>query len=136
MPKLIFTILFLLFTFYFPLSPALGFSITQPPNSGVRSEGDIGVIVSMVLSNILAIIFIIAAIVVIFMIIWGAFEWITSGGDKEAVGKARKRITTSLLGLVFLALAYLIAYNVGQLINIDLLGPMQIPTLGSPIQQR
>src|SRR5437773_889592 len=38
------------------------------------------------IQKVLTLAFIIAVIVVLFMLVWGAFEWITSGGDKEAVG--------------------------------------------------
>src|SRR3990172_10167427 len=61
------------------------------------------------ISNFLILAFAIALLVVLVMLIWGAFEWITSGGDKDAVGKARNRIINALIGLAVLAIAFALA---------------------------
>ncbi len=47
---------------------------------------------------------IVAAFALLVYIFWGAFDWITSSGDKEKVAKARKKITNAVIGmfLVFL----------------------------------
>lgn len=89
------------------------------------------------LSNILTIVFVLAAIIVLFMLIIGAFQWITSGGDKEGVGKARDRITHALIGLAILALAFLIMQVVGQIVGISILDMKALPTLGQkcPVNQ-
>lgn len=55
------------------------------------------------ISRILNIIVIIAALVLFLMLIWGGMEWITSGGDKGKVEKARNRITQSIIGMIVLA---------------------------------
>lgn len=95
------------------------------PQAGINPATSIGTI----LSNVLTIIFVVAALAVLFMLIWGAFQWITSGGEKEAVGKARGRIIAALVGLAVLALAFLITRVVGQLVNIDVLNLKNLPTL-------
>lgn len=97
-----------------------------PPLQGVDPATTIGTL----LSNILTIIFVLAAIIVLFMLIIGAFQWITSGGDKEGVGKARDRITHALIGFAILALAFLIVQVVGQIVNINILNLQTLPTLG------
>lgn len=96
-----------------------------PPSQGIDPSTQVGT----VLSNALTITFIIAAIVVLFMLVWGAFQWILSGGDKEAVGKARSRITHALIGLAIVTLAFLIIQVVGQVLNINLLKLQGLPTL-------
>ncbi len=50
----------------------------------------------------LRLVFVGAGLIVLFNLILGALEWIQSGGDKEKVEKARKRITTAVTGLVIL----------------------------------
>ena len=65
------------------------------------------------------------------MLITGAFNWITSGGDKENVGKARSRIINALIGLLVLALAFLIARVAGQIVHIDIFN-LKIPSLDQP----
>lgn len=71
--------------------------------------------------------FIIAVILVLAFLIWGAFEWITSGGDKEAVGKARNRIINALIGLAVLAIAFALFQVAGQFLGFNVLD-FNIPT--------
>ena len=77
----------------------------------------------------LTIAFAAAAILVLFFLVLGAFNWITSGGDKEKVGNARKIIINALIGFVILALAFFIVRVVGDIIHIDIFNQGSIPTL-------
>lgn len=92
--------------------------------------GDIGTFIS----NIITLAFIVALIVVLIMLIWGAFEWIVSGGDKEAVGKARGRIINALIGLAVLAVAFALFRFAGQFLgfNIPGTGTIELPIPGPP----
>jgi len=85
--------------------------------------------VSTLLTNALTIIFIVAALAVLFFLIIGAFRWITSGGEKESIGKARGTIVNALIGLAILALAFVIVVVVGQVLHIDILNIKVLPTL-------
>lgn len=81
------------------------------------------------ISNILTVAFIFAVIVVLFMLIWGSYEWITSGGDKEAVGKARNRILNALIGIAVLAVAFALAQLGAQILGFpNLLQKITIPS--------
>lgn len=91
----------------------------SPPGAGFQTLGDF-------VSKVLTFAFVIAVLVVLVMLIWGAFEWITSGGDKEAVGHARNRILNALIGLAVLAIAFALARVAAQFIGID------ITTIGIP----
>lgn len=62
--------------------------------------------ISQFLSNFIALLFGIAAVVLIFMIIWGAFDWTTSGGDKEKLASAQKRIINAIIGILLFSLAF------------------------------
>ncbi len=103
------------------LTPVTAFAaditITPPKNIGGGNLGysDLGVF----LSNSLTLIFIFAVIAVLLMLIWGAFEWITSGGDKEAVGKARNRILNALIGMAVLAVAFAIFIIAGKFLGFN-----------------
>lgn len=90
-----------------------------------RSVGD-------VISNALLIVFIAAGLAVLIYLIIGAFKWITSGGDKDAIGKARGTIVNALIGLAILALAFFVTVLFGQILNIDILNFGAIPTLNDP----
>jgi hypothetical protein len=64
--------------------------------------------VNRLLENIVGLFFAAAAISFIIMFVWGAVQMILSGGDKEAIAKARSRITWAIVGIVLLALSYFI----------------------------
>lgn len=100
----------------------------SPPNIGVNQAP------ATVLTNALKIIFILGATVVLFMFVAGAFQWITSGGEKEAVGKARGRIIAALVGLAILALSIVIMKIIGGIVGIDVFAPGSLPSLNSPPQ--
>lgn len=85
-------------------SPIAGFLEKNPTGSGAISE---------FLSRAVVLIFSIAAIVLIFMLLWGAFEWMTSAGDKEAIGKARSRIINALIGILLFAVAFAVIQVLG-----------------------
>jgi hypothetical protein len=68
------------------------------------------------------------------MILWGAVDWILSGGDKEKVSNARKRITQAIIGLVILSLVFVIMAIAGQITGINALqsGAFKIPGIADP----
>ena len=76
--------------------------------------------------------FIIALIIVLAMLVWGAIEWIMSGGNKEALDNARKRIINALIGLAILAVAFAIVTLAGNFLGINLLGNFIIPSPTNP----
>lgn len=83
------------------------------PDKGFKS-------ISNAIGNFLTIALAVAIILVLVMLILGAYEWITSGGDKEAVAKARNRIINALIGLVVLAVAFALARLGGQITGFDI----------------
>jgi len=42
----------------------------------------------------------VAGIFLLFYLLWGAFDWIVSGGEKEKIVKAQNKITNALIGIV------------------------------------
>ncbi len=58
------------------------------------------------ISSLLTLIMIIAAILVFLYLILGGIEWITSGGDKSKTESARNKITSAIIGLVVLAASW------------------------------
>lgn len=92
----------------------------SPPAKGFGS-------ISSFISNALVLVFAIAAFIVLIMLIIGAFEWITSGGDKENVAKARNRIINALIGLVILAIAFAMTRLLAAFTGLDL-GNLVVPS--------
>lgn len=89
------------------------FGQIQPPQA-IQNFGFGGLGISKFLSNTIALIYIIAIIVLIFMILWSAFEWLTSGGDKEKVESARRRLTYAFLGIILFAAAFAVIQIIGR----------------------
>lgn len=101
------------------LSPAPTINVSPPP----QGYNDIG----KFLTNLVQLAFIFAVLLVLVMLIWGAFEWITSGGDKEHVSSARNRIINALIGLAVLSIAFALFKLAGQFLGFDV-GNLTIPT--------
>jgi len=55
------------------------------------------------LSGLLSAIMVVAVLLVMLYLIWGAVEWISSAGDKGKTEKARDRMTQAIIGLIVLA---------------------------------
>jgi len=68
--------------------------------------------------NVITLFFTIGGLGFIIMMLWGAVSWILSGGDKEQIAAARKRITTAITGLVLLSLTFIIMVVVGQILGL------------------
>ena len=62
----------------------------------------------------------VAGMFMILYLLLGAFDWITSGGDKDAVGKARNRIINALIGLAVLAIAFALAKVASQFLGFNI----------------
>lgn len=90
------------------------FGSINPPkailNLGFGSQG-----ISQVLTTFVQLIYIIAGLIFIFMIVIGAVQWITSGGQKEGIENAQKRITHAIIGIVILSIAFVLIYAIGQI---------------------
>lgn len=80
--------------------------IGKPPQLDGFAEGSAGL--SQFLDNIVAAFFSVAALAFIIMFVWGVVQMILSGGDKEAVAKARSKITWAIIGIVLMSLSYFI----------------------------
>lgn len=63
----------------------------------------------------------IAALSVLIFLIWGAFDWINSGGEKGKVESARNKMTGAIMGLVVLACVFVIFAFIQQLLGIQIL---------------
>ncbi|SRR5260221_7170812 len=61
------------------------------------------------------------SLIFFFMLIMGAIQWITSGGDKAALEGARGRITQALVGIIILFSAFAIVKLVETFFNIHIL---------------
>jgi hypothetical protein len=63
----------------------------------------------------------VAGVLAFLYLLWGGIQWITAGGDKDAIDKARKRIMYALVGLTITFSAYTLLYIIRILFGINLL---------------
>lgn len=68
-----------------------------------------------VLTFVIRFFFIIAGLIALIYFLLGALGWITSGGNKESVDKAREKIQAALIGIILL---FFVLALVGVLENI------------------
>lgn len=61
-----------------------------------------------IMSDLFLVVFYLSAFIAFFWFVWGAFQYILAGGDKEHLANARKRMTWSIIGLIIILLAYTI----------------------------
>src|SRR3990167_9010565 len=66
-----------------------------------------------IVSGLIRLILVIAALVFFFILVYGGIRWIASGGDKAQTETARNQITSALVGLVIVVSAWAIV----ELIN-------------------
>ena len=76
-------------------------------------------------------IFVIAAIIALLYLIYGAIKWIISEGDKQKVADARNHIIAALVGLIIVFLSYFILSLVLGLFGVSF-SSLQIPTITGP----
>lgn len=82
--------------------------------------GDGGGGLTLFLSNLVMLVYTISFIFFILYIIWGGWSILTSGGDKEALAGARKRIMFALVGMVLLAVAFPLIAIIGHFLGIKI----------------
>jgi len=76
---------------------------------------------SKVVRSTIGVVFVIAAVSFMFLVAWGAVQWIMSGGDKAAVQSAQSKITNAIIGLVILFATYAILNIVGYFFGVSAL---------------
>ena len=124
------SLFFSLYTTYHILNTNIveAFTINQPQNGGVivnRTQAS-GPQIQVILKNVITLFFSVAAVGFTIYLMWGALEWILSGGDKEKVASARKKITHAMIGLLILSLTFVIMIVIGQILSINLFS-LEIP---------
>ncbi len=82
----------------------------------------IGTAIGSIITAVMAI----AVLAAFIFIVMGAFEWITSGGEKGNVEKARNKITGAIIGLIILAATFVIIILVQNFLGV------QVFTFGAP----
>ena len=110
-------LLFFALTFAFYTSSAYAASPTpcnpNDPNFGPCPAGLTEI--EQVVGNIISVILGLGFIAMLVMLIWSGFKYLISGGEAKAVQAARQTFTWAILGIAFMAIAWLILQIVASL---------------------
>ncbi|OGH15946.1 MAG: hypothetical protein A3C30_03860 [Candidatus Levybacteria bacterium RIFCSPHIGHO2_02_FULL_40_18] len=103
-------------------------------DAGVKTPAGATVIppettIGQVVGFLVAFIIVIAFLAALLFIVIGAFQWITSGGDKQKVADARNHIIAAVIGLIIIALSFVIINVVLQALGLGDLRNLKILTL-------
>lgn len=105
------------------LQPPTGaFSTGSNEASGAGAAANL----EMLVSNLVGILTTVGSIAFVLYFVLGAFNWITAGGDKGKIEKARSQMTMGILGLVILVASYSIIGLIGTVLGLDILNPGQV----------
>jgi hypothetical protein len=74
-----------------------------------------------IISNTIGVLTISAGLWFVFQLLGGAIQWLSSGGEKQSLQNAQKRIVNALIGLVIVVLSYAIISIIGQILGFDIL---------------
>ena len=75
-------------------------------------------------------------ITVLIFLLWGAYDWITGGGEQEKLDKARSKLTNAVLGIILMVFAIglfsVVSGDILGLIKRDATGNwiFSLPTIG------
>lgn len=85
--------------------------IIPPPEIQRFGFGATGI--SKFLSNLVTLIYSLAAVVLVLMLIWGAWDWLTSEGDKEKLESAKRKLINAAIGILLFAVAFAVIQVLG-----------------------
>lgn len=99
--------------------------VKTPTGSVIDPDTSIGSIVSFIIGFLLTV----AVLIALLYIVIGAFQWITSGGDKTKVESARNHIIAAIIGLIIIALSFVIINVVISVLGLGSLTDLKIKKL-------
>ena len=80
--------------------------ISPPVNIPGSGGNDPVAPVGNLFTVIIRLVITVAALLTLGYLLWGGFDWITSGGEKEKIVKAQQKITYAVIGIIFVVLSF------------------------------
>ncbi len=71
---------------------------------------------SMLLTFMIRFFFVLAGISALLFLLWGSLDWITSGGEKDKVEKARAKIMNALIGVIVIVATLSLIWTLEQVV--------------------
>ncbi len=98
--------------------------ITTPggyqPGSGI--EGSTSAVEKLI-SNVLVVFTIVGGIAFALYFLLGGLNWITAGGDKGKIDKAKGMMTNGAIGIIVITVSYAITFIISKALGLDILNP-------------
>lgn len=104
--------------FMFLIAAAKAFAQGDPAEVQIN-EVDLGFKIpnfSELLSFLVRFFFVMAGLAALFYMLWGAFSWVISGGESEAVDKARGKITAAIIGMIVIVATLAIMWSLENIV--------------------
>ncbi len=79
--------------------------------------------VEKLISNVLVVLTVTAGIAFALWFLMGGLNWITAGGDKGKIDKAKGMMTNGAIGLIIIVVSYAITWIVGSALGLNILEP-------------
>ena len=93
------------------------------PQFTIEPPGDLKVFsLNAIVQTFISLFFLIAVILSLIYIIWGAIDYIMSEGDKQRIQQARQKFIFAIVGLIVVLSAFFIIGTVGHIFGINFFG--------------
>lgn len=87
-------------------------------NSGLPADTNVNDLRSLI-ARVIRIIIGFLGILSVIIVLYAGFKWMTSGGNEETIGEAKKMLIAGLIGLVIILLSYAIAnFVITQIVDV------------------
>ena len=100
------------------VAPVMAQGIDIKPKGSFGALGDLTI--ERVISGLVNLVLIGAALVFFFILVWGGIKWIASQGDETKVKEARDQVTQALIGLAIVFVAWAILTLISTVFGINI----------------
>lgn len=108
--------------------------VISPPVNDPIYTGDVNTGFAKIVETGIHFFYFAAGLVTLLYLLWGAYDWISSGGEKEKLQKAQNKIQSAAIGLVLTVVVLVVIATLEQIVLpgvfcIGLTCPIKIPTM-------
>ncbi len=96
-------------------NPGTGYGAEVTSNAAAAGSAE------LIISNVIGAITVIAGLLLIMYFLWGAVDWIVSGGDSGKVASARNKMTQAVIGMILVVLSYGLIGLIGTVVGVNVL---------------
>lgn len=100
--------------------PGTNSEITNPLLGGLGQKTGISFFQELI-PNLISLALVVGTLIFFFMLIMGAIQWITGGGDKQALEGARSKISNAIVGIIILLSVFAILNLVEVFFKINIM---------------